>query len=97
MLIIRQLVPIKIAGLCPQMERSNQFFSPLHFVGPMDTTEQEKKQKRLVELRKVLEKEIDEKRRVLDALVEENKHLENEQRLLEVWLEKYTDEELAKL
>lgn len=63
----------------------------------MDTTEQEKKQKRLVELRKVLEKEIDEKRRVLDALVEENKHLENEQRLLEVWLEKYTDEELAKL
>lgn len=65
-------------------------------MSPMEMTDQEKRQKQLLEIKKALEKEIENKKNTFNVLVQQNRALEAEQRLLEIWLEKYTDEELSK-
>lgn len=55
----------------------------------MDQTVEEKKQKKILELKKALEKEIEEKKQLLSEIVAENEGLEKEEYMLMHWLERY--------
>lgn len=62
----------------------------------MDQIEQEKKQRKLLEVKKTLERDLNEKKQIVYLLNKENKSLEAEERLLEIWLEKYVKEKFVK-
>lgn len=55
----------------------------------MDQTSEERAQKKILNLRKYLEREIEQKKILLNTTISENEELERENRLLEEWLLKY--------
>lgn len=55
----------------------------------MDIILEEKQQKQIAEIKKILEKEIDDKITILNNLYVQNLELKNEELMLEEWLSKY--------
>lgn len=56
---------------------------------PMDQTTEEKTHKKILDVRKLIEKEIEEKKTILNELVLVNEDLEQERDMLEEWMCKY--------
>lgn len=68
----------------------NSFYEKRTFYNPhMDQTTEEKTNKRILELQKVIEKEIEEKKNILNDLVLQNEEMDREKEMLEEWYAKY--------